>query len=136
MLHTGRHCYQQKLQQSLTGNALMLLCFVSNPFRSNACVELNSAMSQSPSFFFSFSSSPPRLQVVDLSCSLLVLLTGDSDQLLSGNPLLTLMFCAPVLQLGWLDLSNNSITGTLPTNWSSLNQVRMLLLHLLCLTTI
>ena len=35
-----------------------------------------------------------------------------------------------MLQLSQLDLSSNNITGTLPSNWSSLQQVSMLLLHL------
>lgn len=46
-----------------------------------------------------------------------------------------LLFVA-VLQLSQLDLNSNNITGTLPSTWSSLKQVSMLLLHLLCLTSI
>ena len=38
-----------------------------------------------------------------------------------------------VLQLGYLDVSNSNITGALPSMWSSLEQVRMLLLQLLAL---
>ena len=38
-----------------------------------------------------------------------------------------------VLQLRYLDASNNNIAGTLPSMWSNLQQVSMLLLLLHCL---
>ena len=40
-----------------------------------------------------------------------------------------------MLQLSYLNVRNNKLIGTLPSVWSSLEQVRILLLHLHCLTT-
>ena len=44
--------------------------------------------------------------------------------------------CVAVLQLKWLELYSNNITGTLLSEGSSMEQVRMLLSHLLCLSTL